>query len=159
MTIKKKISEELTSVTTYLNSEHKFSNTHWTAAIKAALVEIGKENYRVATAGKYLKDWGEWLYDLVWFDTERQCQPDMEWLVKSIPLAVESEWAKGTEIDTDFDKLVQSRADLRLMIFQADHEEEQASTLQRLATRVEKFKYSQLEDNYLFALMTEPISV
>lgn len=117
-----------------------------------ALCELASsDKYGYAVCARSIPDtsYGEWLYDLCWLETTPA--NDASWLTKSMPLAVECEWLPGLEIDADFDKLVQSRATLRLMIFSYNRAEEFDEIVARLARRVQAFLASDETDNYLLA--------
>lgn len=58
---------------------------------------------------------GEWLYDICWYKSSRGEGGN---LIR-LPLVAECEWAPDPEMDGDFQKLIQARADLRVWIFQA----------------------------------------
>jgi hypothetical protein len=92
----------------------------WTHAIKSALAEIGrKHQFEVCCSGLAGgSDWGEWLYDMCWL--ERGDDPERSWLYKRMPFAMEYEWSPNPENNVlpDFQKLVFSNADLRLLIWQ-----------------------------------------
>jgi len=129
------------------------SDTVWTKEIKKALVSIGNENEKelscYASGVDHVAS-GEWLYDLCWIsysdDTNIGC----------IELAMESEWAPSPkEIHDDFVKLVQARAGLRLMIWQARNSKEMQDIRDVLIDQIRAFKDSQLGDAYLFSCWTE----
>jgi hypothetical protein len=78
---------------------------------------------KVATAGAAAQvegarrpDWHEWLYDLVWYTSERDEDTGIE-RTTSIPLVMECEWDASLEgMALDFDKLLVANADLRVLV-------------------------------------------
>lgn len=137
-----------------LKTEKQMSDAVWTSNLKQALYKIGKEQrYCICTSLNGKADYGEWLYDLCWLKvTNDNCDKD-DWEISSIPLAMESEWQPGLAIEEDFDKLVQSRAALRLMIFQSYSKNDEI--LRRLSKRITAFHQSQPEDQYLIAIVDQ----
>ena len=87
----------------------------WTSKIKERICDLGnKKGYKIQTNKKSAPnaDCGEWLFDLTWLYYS-------EGMVLEIPLALECEWSLYLdEIDADFQKLIISRANHRVMIFQ-----------------------------------------
>lgn len=87
----------------------------------------------------------EWLYDMTWYTAFDEKGYEMQ----SIPLILESEWNISIdEIKADFYKLVQGRADLRVMLFQAFDVHETIDTLEEMVTNC---PIALPGDNYLFA--------
>lgn len=90
----------------------------WTAttkAIKEVFGNLGKQlGYHVAASGYPLADDGEWLYDMCWYTVLRNG------VFSKLAMVLESELNPGgsvinaSEIDGDFHKLVQARADVRV---------------------------------------------
>jgi hypothetical protein len=87
-----------------------------TKTVKEVFGDLGKTlGYQVAAAGYRCADEGEWLYDMVWFTT------DAGMFIQQA-MVLESEWGPGgrvqhaAEVDDDFQKLVQARADVRVWI-------------------------------------------
>src|SRR5881409_3332494 len=87
------------------------SDAAWTRAIKEAVGEVGEQHgFLVCAAESRFADNGEWLYDLTWLKVE-----DKKRVVVAIPLALESEWTPNDEMMFDFQKLVVSKAEHRVM--------------------------------------------
>jgi len=148
---KDKIQDALDAVNDRLVEEGVADYSVWTKEIKQALVNIGKEKglscYASDVDGVSS---GEWLYDLCWIsycdDTNIGC----------IELAAESEWSfSPKEIHDDFVKLIQARAGLRLMIWQAKDLEEMKEILDVLIGQVRSFEDTQYGDAYLFSCWIE----
>lgn len=94
---------------------------HWTVEIKQKLATLGRRmSYYVCSSGGDDADWGEWLYDHCWLDYAKNDLGQHQWgKFNAIILAVESEWGSEAAVLDDFEKLLQSRAQYKLMIFQA----------------------------------------
>tara|TARA_R110002110_G_scaffold180305_5_gene386284 strand:- start:452 stop:973 length:522 start_codon:yes stop_codon:yes gene_type:complete len=95
----------------------------WTRSIKKELCSAGRKSsfYTCASEVDGCAHNGEWLYDVSWVSYGKngfQEDPEKRSFEKVV-LAVESEWAvsKSAALD-DFEKLLQTRADMRLMIFE-----------------------------------------
>lgn len=86
-----------------------------TEEVKTCLCEIGrKKNYYVCASDVSNSDHGEWLYDVTWLE---YVGDDPQNSLVKIPFVAECEWGDTGDIKDDFDKLVQSTADVRLLIF------------------------------------------
>lgn len=88
-------------------------DSKWTEMLVAKLGRLGVANqFKVCASGFRGEFEKEWLYDIVWYNVEGHD----EWLSR-IPLVVECEWNKEPEeIKYDFEKLLVSNAEHRLMI-------------------------------------------
>ena len=117
----------------------------WTHAIKCELCRAGQTlGYDVCTSGVTQANSGEWLFDQVWLDwipTPMQ--------LKRIGLVVECEWGNCEEIFYDFEKLLVARADVRLMIFQANNAEQVNKLFGRMKEEARDFLQSQPGDHYM----------
>jgi len=95
---------------------------HWTSGILQALSTLGESHGFLVYPNhdkKTGKSSGEWLFDHVWVDAERDGSGKIEWKkTRGLALACESEW-ENTEyaILTNFYKLTFATADLRLFIY------------------------------------------
>jgi len=93
----------------------QWTDSIWTFKIKEGICDLGKkQGYTIQTNKQSSPnaDWGEWLFDLTWLDYSKG-------MVLEVPLALECEWSPSwDEIDADFQKLIISRANHRMMIFQ-----------------------------------------
>ena len=131
----------------------KFDTEGWTKRIKDHLGKLGKElGYTVCCSGSApeCQDYGEWLWDLCWLRYEGAAPHET---LADIPIAVECEW--GTNFDRsilpDFQKLIVSRARLRVMIFQGEKfGGELGAVFQKLIDAVRAFSGTP-DDRYLFA--------
>jgi len=89
-------------------------------------------------------DYGEWLYDLCWCVEDEVC-------LTELPLVAEIEWSPEGACDGDFQKLLQTRADHRLWVFEVKTPEEIEQMFQECATIVQHSAASQPGDRYSFA--------
>jgi len=98
----------------------EWETPRWTKEIKERLCELGhKLGYKVCASNYNDKDWGEWLFDLVWLLS------DKNGYLTSVPLVMECEWDyRSTNIEDDFQKLILARAHHRIMIFQQKTKDE-----------------------------------
>lgn len=88
---------------------------------------------------------GEWLYDFsCWVEGDG---PGEGFL--GLPIAVESEWGAWKDVWDDLDKLTQSRAGLRVFIFDARWAPPDWHTI--MSRRIRRFTLSQGDDAWLFA--------
>jgi hypothetical protein len=89
-------------------------NTPWTYKLKEDIGNLGDSKEFDVCPRKYESYKNPaWLYDLVWY-TE-----DDEHHLNELFLALESEWGNQGQVKYDFEKLLQSKATLKVMIFQA----------------------------------------
>ena len=123
------------------------SDAAWTRAIKHAVGGIGEQlGYLVCAAESRFADNGEWLYDLTWLKVD-----DSKRIVLDIPLALESEWTPDDELMFDFQKLVVSKAQHRVMLFWAESDASADQILTVFIDQVRRFHGSRVGDRYLFA--------
>lgn len=125
-------------------------DSQWTNGINRRMAEIGHAHGCQVFASQNRcpeADGPGWLYDHHWrIATE-------EIVLARIPLVMEIEWGFGAKtilnkITEDFLKLVQARADLRVMVFQGN---DIGSITEILIHMAEKFEGSQQGDRWLFA--------
>lgn len=123
----------------------------WTRETLTALCKHGRKqhlgtwaNFRVA---QQYRNGGEWLYDCCWLDYQDD-------VLLEIPMAAECEWGPIDEIRDDFQKLLVSRAQVRVMICAAwciaDDQQGQA-TAQQISDWVRDFKGTREGDRYVLA--------
>ena len=121
------------------------SNAAWTKKCLNALATLGQDiGYGVCPQPPELK--GEWLYDLIWY-TEEEC----EWPnhVTDVVLALESEWSQRlSDIRYDFQKLVQAKSRLKMLISRELTKEEFAM----LKQDIECFQRKDEFEIYIFAM-------
>ena len=89
----------------------------------------------------------EWLYDLIWFREENG-------MLSKLPMVMECEWNRGRrhndECDTDFQKLVQARADVRLWISTSPDSAE--THIENCKRQARAFGGAVAGDRYVFAV-------
>ena len=114
-----------------------------TKMVKQLLVDLSGGKY--TSYASQVSEWGEWMCDVVWWDT----YPNQ--LLRSIPLAAECEWGNEAAIWDDFQKLLIIRASVRVMIFRAKSRCEASKLQEELECQIRCFVSSQEGDRYLFA--------
>jgi len=132
------------------SEQHWTRDRQWTDGIHNHLSAIGHKYECLVYASQTRcpsADGPEWLYDHHW----RIMGADGS-LIR-IPLAMEIEWGFGAKtivqkIIEDFLKLVQARANLRVMVFQCN---DVTSMTDRLISMVRLFNDSQHGDRWIFA--------
>ncbi|MGH7949076.1 MAG: hypothetical protein ACREQF_07630 [Candidatus Binataceae bacterium] len=132
-----------------------FLRTGWRSAtdsVKKTFCDLGRElGFQVAAAGYRGADQGEWLYDMVWYVLE-------DGLMVRQALVLESEWKHGVpvgqsvEVDDDFQKLVQARADVRVWISTSPNPQMARQHITNCKTQVAKFSGTVPGDTYLFII-------
>lgn len=120
-------------------------NKDYTKRLKEEIGKLGLSlDYDVAASG--FEDFeSEWLYDLTWY------KEDDENRLIHIELVIESEWGpKYNDIKGDFEKLLNSNANRRMMICQAN--EKNISTLfSKLETAINVYN-GHKGDSFLIAI-------
>lgn len=136
------------------NGSYK-GDAEWTKAIMSECTRLAYDTYNYYVYGKkcYMDDTiTECLYDMVWY-TPMQLDylptNRSNIIFGDIHLVLECEWNKDIgEIMYDFQKLVQARAEHRVMIFQSYNS---GSTIDIMTSYVESSPNSVKGDKYLFA--------
>ncbi len=103
-------------------------------------------------------DGGEWLYDMCWLDYGEMYEDGSNRKFFDTVLVVESEWStKDGDLEDDFEKLVQARSGLRVMVFQAQTKSKAIDTIQRLFVRdIKAYRRGQPDDTHLFCAYLAP---
>jgi hypothetical protein len=132
-----------------LPDESKQGGWEWklgrlTQEIKLRLAPIARNIGLNACANGIGEDHKEWLYDMAWCE-----ENDNEGFV-DLPLVLESELSPDPEVDKDFQKLVQARADHRIFIFQVKTQNDVLAKIGKYIDQVKRFKKSVSGDRYLF---------
>jgi hypothetical protein len=121
------------------------TNLTWTRQIMDEIGAFGIENeWEVCTAGFPDRFHGGWLYDLVWF------RNDPTGHLADVGLVLESEWGGVPEIKYDFEKLLLAKADLKVMVFQAD-DRSTATLLDYLEKAIRTFREKNASEIYVLA--------
>jgi hypothetical protein len=124
------------------------SSTVLTRAIRRSLTQLAHDfGYKVRNAlprtDPKQSDIG-WLWDLSWIESDRDNT------LRAIPLALESEWnSTWDEILWDFQKLLVSQADIRVMVLNTATDAQKQFAQLRAA--VDAYSGSRAGDHYLFA--------
>jgi hypothetical protein len=96
-------------------------------------------------------DDGEWMYDMMWY-TEKQ--GDRNKFFTSMPMVLEAELRRktkqGNEIDADFKKLVQARANVRVWISTSPNNAQQH--IDNCKKQIQLFSGTAPGDQYVFAV-------
>lgn len=129
-------------------------NSYWTRRIMTLLAELAISQQLLVACSKAHAiqgiHWGEWLYDMVWYEINKEDNIDGETL-KDIHLVVESEWGSEYEVRRDFEKLIVARSRHRLMIFESNSLNNIQDIIDDLISIVKRCKLSQTGDRYMFA--------
>lgn len=113
--------------------------------------KVAASHPRGSEPGEWPYDGGEWLYDLVWYVEE-------EGLLLRQSLVLESEWHRGlviqksAQVDGDFEKLVQARADLRVWVSCCHNTAISEAHLEACKKQIHKFSGTVTGDTYLFII-------
>ncbi len=113
------------------------------------------QNFGVSAPGENAEDQG-WLYDLSWYDWDNETNQRLT----RLPLVLESEWSFNSDVILyDFDKLLQARAERKVMIFQSNSDDTRIKLVQEMKQRIEVFnsKNIGIGDRYLLTSYNRPI--
>jgi len=120
-------------------------NRRWTHEIKAHLGAMGLERGHSVFADECLGAGAQWLFALCWVDLRKG-------RMRGLPLALEVEWNLNMgEIAEDFDKLLQSTAQHRVMVFEQRNAPDVAMVLKSLKARIAAYGPRRKGDRFLFA--------
>ncbi|WP_146680302.1 hypothetical protein [Oceanococcus atlanticus] len=118
----------------------------WTTSFKKALCSVGTQ-FGFSTCASGVDDAeSEWLYDVTWYEYDQKDR------LVSIPFAAEIEWRHGGlhGVKFDFEKLVQSTADHKVMIFEAKDVAEAKAWTSELKRYVHCYRPKMTQDRYFF---------
>ena len=127
------------------------STADWTKGIKTMLCKLGHK-FGYQTYGALGR--GEWLYDVTWMAYSQGYEQNDENNLVDAHLVAECEWGSFPEIKDDFEKLLLSRASVRLMIygdFQIYSDSCDDGIAKRLAGFARDFNGARAEDAWLLA--------
>lgn len=146
--IELKIVNTLNDISTQAFQEHWRGNKLWTDKIKEKIGNIGKElGYNVCTTPGFES---EWLYDLVWYKN------DSNGRLQTIPLTLESEWDfNWSGIKYDFEKLLLSNAEKRIMICQAKTKNEAGALFDNFEQSIKSYILGNINDRFLIIIYNE----
>jgi hypothetical protein len=125
--------------------EQNASDPEWTRMTKEAIVQLAEDSgYTVRSSISSRKKSSEWLYDITILEVDEGGN------ILRLPLIAESEWKPSlAEICYDFDKLLQSKADMKIMVFQQKSKENVEEVFQKLSTRLSMFKMRTEQEVFL----------
>jgi len=113
----------------------------WTQLILQKIGHLGTKKglYVCTKQGMYPEaNYGEWLFDLCWLEYAEG--PFEQVPLISVPLALECEWQIGiSHIKHDFEKLLLTNANLKVMIFQQETLADAKETCAKLREWIERF--------------------
>ena len=136
------IKAHLSDVAKKLNDEHRTLNSEWTKSCLGELAELGEKKFGYQAAPCARCGEHGWLYDLIWWKGENGGMEDLI-------LALESEWSPSIRfVRCDFQKLVQARARIKVLISDALSPEDRKT----LITDIESFEQNGNDGEYLFAM-------
>ena len=122
----------------------------WTNKVTARICQLSKEpEWKCGACARGQPtgaEYKEWLYDICWYVEDEEC-------LTHLPLVAECERGPDGSCDSDFQKLLQARADHRLWIFQVATVEAAEDMFKGCRSNVKRFRSSQPGDRYLFAAL------
>lgn len=144
--IELEIKSSLEEVPGRAQSEQWIGEAPWTKGVKQAIVNVGRKfSYLTSACGCDSDDGQEWLYDIVWY------QLDNAKHMTDVSLVAECEWGGEESIKYDFAKLLISKSQYRLMIFQSDSDKNINGIINKMKIWIAKFCRTSKGDRYLFA--------
>jgi hypothetical protein len=139
-------------------------DTIWTRRIKSCLCDVGYQlgyyvcanrvDFEHANPEMDIAHHGEWLYDVTWIkyqDNYENGDPDPNSNLIEIPFAAECEWNDAEHVKEDFEKLLQARTRIRLIICHSLIKDSAQEVAEWLANLVGAFEDSQSNDVNLLA--------
>ena len=127
-----------------------WSDTRWTKRVKQLLVQLAGNKYETYASGVPEATDGEWMCDVVWWHSGK------DELLHRIPLVAECEWPKKEQdVWDDFQKLLISCAEVRVLIFQCSFRDHASSLVEELKRQIQCFDSRQEGEKYLFASYVE----
>jgi len=126
------------------------SNLVWADRVKEELRSLGAGNGFKTAASVPKADFDEWLFDVCWLEYRRRPDGSVGFL-RRLALAAECEWGNRGDVEDVFEKLLVSRADLRVVIYEANSSHDVQSIASRLWELEQRFERRNPEDRYLLA--------
>ncbi len=138
--------------------KESFWAAEWTPRIKNILADIGfHRGHSVWASGLTERDNGqarvinqEWLFDLIWID---YCGRGVTRHFKAMPLAAESEMGPWHEVIDDFEKLLVTATDNKVMLFHAKDAEDAVKRCDELTEIEAAFEGPRTRSEYLLACL------
>ena len=129
------------------------NNLRRTTQLKAKLAELGHSlGFRVAAGGCQADD-GEWLYDMVWYQNSADGMFAQQSAVLEFEWGTSATLRRVTEVDPDFCKLVQARADIRVWVGIAHTPDLARVHLDSCRKQIYAFSGTMPGDRYLFVIL------
>jgi hypothetical protein len=145
--IEEAVIEALKSITEEILPYNKICITERTYIINTKLAQIGNAYGYDVCVNKNHCDGDhqrEWLYDMVWY------KENSDNMLIEVPFVLEMEWSNfDKEIKYDFEKLLISNSELRVMIFQKKSKDEVYRIINEMIDRINVFKNKNEADKYL----------
>ena len=145
--ISKEIKKRLNQLATvdYIDN---IGNRKWTSYILKELRLLGYE-YGFEVCPDNDNQNSEWLYDLIWYKNQ-------DGFLSEIPFIMESEWSYGYDcIKYDFEKLLQSDAELKLMICCHKNGENDIQYFNEYFPKAIQIYKKQATSTYMFAILKD----
>ena len=120
----------------------RMRNKDWTHECLGALADLGEKRFGYQAAPCPRCGEHGWLYDLIWWKSENGGMTDLI-------LALESEWSSSIRfVRADFQKLVQARARIKVLISDALSSEDRRT----LISDIDNFEQNDNDGVYLFVM-------
>lgn len=130
------------------DSQRPEGRRQWTKKVLTTLCKLGRRlGYTAWAKG----DPKEWLYDVSWYNCDTCGR------LTSVPMVAECEWDNFGEIAYDFEKLLLARVTVRVMVYDAWHDEDGAVGINnKLCEHVRTFNGARGDTYLLIALVEDP---
>ncbi len=122
-------------------------DTAWTKAVKLALDAMARDRGFTAHYSNREEENSEFLLDLVWWKQDKKSCGAV--------LGMECEWGNADQVLEDFDKLLQFKSPLKLMIFTADTARKRRGIHAKLLERLRSFAQHVRGECYVFTEFTK----
>jgi hypothetical protein len=150
--IEKLIEERLTE-DCWIIGELEDKPSSWTWAINNLLKEVARTLHSdclIACKQHDIRDCSEWLYDFVCYEDNYSGLDNVFFVAESQWM---NQWHKTENYDGirfDFEKLILARCEIRIMIFEANNENEIKNYITLLNKIVANSKLTQPNDRYMY---------
>jgi len=152
-----------TNIRSLLIGEPLLYDTRKTELVKRRLSELGKGLGFTVLANDCGTDSCEWLYDMVWAAYESEpttpAQKTVAHFLTRQAMVMELEWRQGRpsredrDVDEDFQKLVQARADVRVWMSRVSTRPSAEEHIQSCRKQIQAFSGTLPSDQYLFVIL------
>lgn len=141
-TVERGLVEALNSISEKLRHRQAVQG-NWTRAVIDGLAQVAGRHGCQACGHNCERR--EFLNDLVWLRVAD------DGAIDDALLTVECEWGNRAAVEADFDKLLLTRAEHRLMIFDGTRFRDSIDLIERLCENARRFRKTRKRDRYLFA--------